>query len=182
MRNLHFTRRQSLGLMAAGATALIAPASLAKSTPGASITTLQKGSADFDRVRATMTWNARIAGARTPEAIVEATSTADVVAAVKYARAHNLKVAIRGGGHNYHGAVLRDGSLLLDLSRLKLIKIDAAGRRASVGPGIKGGELIAALAPHNLAFPVGHCSDVNLSGFLLNGGYGWNLGEWARPA
>lgn len=43
---------------------------------------------------------------------------------------------------------------------------------------VKAGEFIAALAPHKLAFPTAHCSDVNLSGFLLNGGWGWNFGLW----
>jgi FAD/FMN-containing dehydrogenase len=102
----------------------------------------------------------------------------DVAAAVKFARTNGIKVSIKGGGHNYQGAAVRDGGILLDLSRLKALQVNASARTAAVGPAVRGGELIAALEPHGLAFPVGHCSDVSLSGFLLNGGLGWNMGAW----
>src|SRR5947208_9102264 len=45
---------------------------------------------------------------------------------------------------------------------------------ATVGPGVKCNELVAALAPHDLFFPAGHCPGVGLGGYLLQGGYGWN--------
>ena len=141
-------------------------------------TVIAKGSADYERTRQAMVWNKRVSQVRSPDAIVQVSSAQDVVASVKFARANGLKVAIRGSGHNYHGAVLRDGGLLLDLSRLKAMDIDAQHRRASVQPAVKGGDFAAALAPHGLAFPVGHCSDVGLSGYILNGGFGWNFGEW----
>jgi FAD/FMN-containing dehydrogenase len=150
-------------------------AALQKSIQGVVI---PKGSADYGRTRQAMVWNKRVSQVRSPDAIVQVASTQDVVAAVRFARANGLKVAVRGSGHNYHGAVLRDGGLLLDLSRLKAINIDAQHRRASVQPAVKGGDFAAALAPHGLAFPVGHCSDVGLSGYILNGGFGWNVGEW----
>jgi FAD/FMN-containing dehydrogenase len=163
--------------MAAGAGALAVPPTLLEAAEAAAHI-LKKNDVGFDAARGGLTWNIRLAKARTPQAIVQAETTADVAGAIKYARANKLKVAIRGGGHNYHGAALREGSLLINLSRLRTLQIDAAAQRASIGPGIKAGELIAALSPLKLAFPVAHCSDVNLSGYLLNGGWGWNFGEW----
>ncbi|HXJ16815.1 MAG TPA: FAD-binding oxidoreductase [Candidatus Polarisedimenticolia bacterium] len=139
---------------------------------------VKKGDPLYQDVRGAMVWNKRVSKVRSPDAIVQVASAQDVATAVRFARKSGLKVAVRGGGHNYHGAVLRNGGILLDLGRLNATDIDGQERRASVGPAVKGGELIAALAPHGLAFPVGHCSDVRLSGYLLNGGLGWNFGAW----
>ncbi|HXZ67917.1 MAG TPA: FAD-dependent oxidoreductase, partial [Alphaproteobacteria bacterium] len=161
MRSHHLTRRRALGLLAAGASAFALPPSLAKAA-GTPTPILRKGTPAFDTARSGLTWNPRLPNTRVPAAIAQPESAADVAAAIKYARASKLKVAIRGGGHNYHGPVLRDGSLLINLSRLNTLKIDATTQRASVGPGVKSGELITALDPHKLAFPVAHCSDVNL--------------------
>jgi len=135
------------------------------------------GASEYAAVRESMTWGAR-KSERMPDAIVRVRTTRDVAAAVRFAAAHGLKVAVRSGGHNYHSASVRDGGLLLDLSALDAIQVDAAKRRASVQPGVKSGALVAALTPSQLAFPVGHCADVGLGGFLLNGGLGWNVGEW----
>ncbi len=187
------TRRHTLELMAGAGAALLtrgalpATATAATAESSRSLSALQKaiqgsviarGSADYERTRQAMVWNKRVAEARAPDAIVQVASARDVVASVKFAREHGLKVAIRGSGHHYHGAALRDGGLLLDLSRLKAIDIDAQHRRASVQPAVKGGDFATALAPHGLAFPVGHCSDVGMGGYMLNGGVGWNFGEW----
>jgi FAD/FMN-containing dehydrogenase len=192
MLNRLLTRRHTMRLLAAGAGALLARTGWTgpkAPTDGGSggFDALQqgirgsvtaKGDGEFDAARRAMVWNQRVAGARVPEAIVQVASAEDVVTAVDFARRKGLQIAVRGSGHNYHGAVLRNGGLLLDLSRLKTFTVDPEHRRASVGPALKGGELMAALAPHGLAFPVGHCSDVPLSGYVLNGGFGWNFGDW----
>jgi len=193
MPNRNFTRRQTMRLLASSAGALLARAGWAGPTNDASGAAdtrgLQKeirgsvtasGDPGFEDVRRAMVWNRRIASesGRSPDAIVRVASTEDVAAAVKFARRRGMKVAIRGSGHNYHGAVLRAGGLLLDMSRLDSVSVDAKNRRATVGPALKGANLIAALAPHGLAFPVGHCSEVPLSGYVLNGGFGWNFGDW----
>jgi FAD/FMN-containing dehydrogenase len=135
------------------------------------------GGVDYENVRRTMVWNARKPD-RFPHAIVRASSEADISEAIRFARQHELRVAIRGGGHNWHNAALRQGGLLLDLSGLNGVRVDAARRTAAVQPGVKGRALIARVAPLGLAFPIGHCPDVSLSGFLLNGGLGWNYGTW----
>jgi len=73
----------------------------------------------------------------------------------------------------------RDDSLLIDLGQLKrIISLDAKARSATIQSAVRGRELNAALAKSGLAFPVGHCPTVSLSGFLLNGGLGWNFGGW----
>jgi FAD/FMN-containing dehydrogenase len=131
----------------------------------------------YTATREALTWNMRKTD-RKPQAIVRVRSAKDVSAAVRFAAARGLKVAVRGGGHNYFNSPVRNGGLVLDLSALNVLKIDAPNRRASVQPNVKSGTLVSALAPLGLAFPIGHCSDVSLSGFLLNGGIGWNVGEW----
>jgi FAD/FMN-containing dehydrogenase len=70
------------------------------------------------------------------------------------------------------------GGILLDLSRLNKVEIDAEARVATVEPVVTNRYLAKQLAKHGLAFPVGHCPCVLLSGYILNGGFGWNAGEW----
>jgi FAD/FMN-containing dehydrogenase len=123
-------------------------------------------------------WNKRLDDARFPEAIAVCQSVEDVAGAVRYAGSHGLRISPRGSGHHYEAAALRDGGLLLDLGDLNFIEVDTQSRTARVGAGVRGGDLSACLARHGLAFPVGHCADVGLSGYLLAGGFGWNAGEW----
>ncbi len=183
-------RRESLGLLAGGATALLVPtafAGLSSAAPNRRLAGLQgslgaklitKGSADYASARETLIWNRRLSDARAPDAIVRATSVGDIQTAIAYAGTNHLRVTLRGSGHSFHAAALRDSGLLIDVSQLKSIDIDAARSRASVQPGATGGALAAALQQHDLAFPMGHCSGVALSGFLLSGGIGWNAPEW----
>ncbi|MDX2170800.1 MAG: FAD-binding oxidoreductase [Deltaproteobacteria bacterium] len=138
---------------------------------------VRRGAADYDAARRAAVWNGR-KPARQPDAIVQVADAADVQAAVAYATAHDLRIALRNGGHNWSGLSLRDGGLLLDLQALNGLAIDAPRRVATVGPAVRGLALAEALAPHGLAFPVGHCSSVALGGFLLGGGFGWNAGAW----
>src|SRR6267378_3916337 len=105
-------------------------------------------------------------------------SDADVIEAVKLARSRGLRISVRAGGHSWIATPLRDGGMLIDLSRLNRVTVDAAGRTATAEPAIKNTELVAALAQHELAFPAGHCPTVALGGYLLAGGQGWNQGGW----
>jgi FAD/FMN-containing dehydrogenase len=124
-----------------------------------------------------MVWSA-LKPERFPDAIVHVESEADVREAIHFARRHDLKVAIRGGGHNWHNAALRQGGVLLDLSGLKELRVDAEQGKAIVQPGVRGSALMASLAPHGLSFPITRCPEVPLSGFLLNGGIGFNQRVW----
>ena len=89
-----------------------------------------------------------------------------------------MKIGIRGGGHNWCAAALQEGGILLDLSRLNQVEIDPEARAATAEPVVTSRFLAKELAKHGLAFPVGHCPCVPLSGFILSGGLGWNAGEW----
>jgi FAD/FMN-containing dehydrogenase len=136
-----------------------------------------RGGVEYESSRRTVTWNA-LKPERYPDAIVRVESEADVREAIRFARRHDLKVAIRGGGHNWHNPALRQGGVLLDLSGLKELRVDAEQRKAVVQPGIRGSALMASLAPQGLAFPITRCPGVPLSGFLLNGGIGFNQRVW----
>ncbi len=127
----------------------------------------------YETVRRAAVWNARTPE-RFPDRIVVADGEADVVDAVRRARADGLRIGVRSGGHSWAGNHVRDGGLLLDLSRLDTIEIDADAMTAAVGPGCRGDALVAALAERELFFPAGHCPGVGLGGYLLQGGYGWN--------
>ncbi len=136
-----------------------------------------RASAAYENDRAAMVWNAAKPD-RFPEAIVHVATEGDIKEAIRFARKNHMRVAVRGGGHHFNAPAVRQGGLLLDLAELKEITVNAGERTAAVQPGATARELIAALKPYGLAFPVGHCSSVALSGFLLNGGFGWNSGAW----
>ncbi len=131
----------------------------------------------YEDLRRSLIWNQLTPG-RYPQAVVQVASEQDVIEAVRFARAQNLKIAVRGGGHSWIGFSLCDGSLLIDLGRLNQVSIDPQSRTAVIHPAVTGQALNQQLAPHGLAFPVGHCQTVPMSGYLLNGGLGWNWNTW----
>ena len=131
----------------------------------------------YERMRRSMVWN-QLVPQRYPRIIVQAANENAVVEAVKFARANGIKVAVRGGGHSWIGLPLRDDSLLIDLGRLKNVSLDRQTRTAVVQPAVSSRDFNRRLAAEGLAFPVGHCPTVPMSGFLLNGGIGWNFNAW----
>ena len=133
--------------------------------------------ANFEHLRHEMIWNL-LAPDRRPRLIVQAANENDVAQAIKFARANRMKVAVRGGGHSWVGFSFRDDSLLIDLGRLSGVSIDRENRLARVQPAVRGCDLDRMLAAQGLAFPVGHCGTVPMSGYLLNGGIGWNYNDW----
>lgn len=138
---------------------------------------LARGSGEYESCRQAI-WN-RDVPSRSPEFIVRARNESEVIDAVRLARAQRLRVAVRGGGHNWFGSSLRGAGLLIDLSEMRrLVEVDEERREAVVEPAISGQDLVQRLAPHGLSFPVGHCPSVPLGGFLLNGGFGWNALAW----
>jgi FAD/FMN-containing dehydrogenase len=82
--------------------------------------------ADYDIARAV--WNGAID--RRPRLIARCIGTADVVAALRFARDHNLEIAIRGGGHNVAGTAVCDDGIVIDLSAMRGVRVDSADRRA----------------------------------------------------
>ena len=112
------------------------------------------------------------------DVVVQAQNEQDVVSAVRLARQRGFKVAVRSGGHSWAAAFLRDGGMLIDVSRMRSFTVDSASRTASLQPGLLGTELNRSLRQHDLFFPTGHCMTVGLGGFLLQGGFGWNSRLW----
>lgn len=111
---------------------------------------------------------------RFPDVIVQATTADDVAAAMSMAKAQSWKVGVRSGGHSWSCNHVRDGGLLLDVSRLNGVQVDLDTMVAVVGPGVRSNELDALLDRQGVFFPVGHCEGVGLGGYLLQGGFGWN--------
>jgi FAD/FMN-containing dehydrogenase len=140
-------------------------------------TVVEPGEAAFESARAALLWN-RLVPERRPRLIVRAACEADVAASVAFARGEGWRVAVRGGGHHWSGVALREDSVLIDLGGLREVSVDADARVVTAQPAVTGRELAARLAAHSLAFPVGHCGSVAMSGYLLSGGMGWNSSAW----
>lgn len=110
---------------------------------------------------------------RRPSLIVKAASQADVARTVVFAREHDLDIAVRGGSHSLAGHSTTDGGVILDLSGMKGLHIDADRRLAWAQPGLTAGEYTAAAAAHGLATPFGDTGSVGIAGLTLGGGIGW---------
>jgi FAD/FMN-containing dehydrogenase len=132
-----------------------------------------RGADGYEAARRATVWNGLVPD-RFPDVIVRARDADDVVAAVRYARANGHQVGIRSGGHSWAASHLRDGGVLLDVSRLDHCTVDTDQMTAVVGPGKKASVFAVELDSEGLFFPAGHCEDICLGGYLLQGGYGWN--------
>ncbi len=129
------------------------------------------GPADASYEAARSIWNASID--KHPGLIARCLGVADVIAAVNFARENKLLVAIRGGGHNVGGRALCDGGLVIDLSRMKGIHVDARRKRARVQAGATLGDVDRETHVHGLAVPAGVISKTGIAGLALGGGVGW---------
>jgi FAD/FMN-containing dehydrogenase len=121
-------------------------------------------------------WNGR-KPARRAKLIVRAACAEDVAEALRFAAANGLTVSPRGGGHQFTG-IATQADMVIDLGGLDGLKLDAVARTARVEPAVTNARMAAALERHGLAFPLGHCGSVPMSGYLLGGGVGWNSAEW----
>jgi FAD/FMN-containing dehydrogenase len=128
-----------------------------------------KGEAAYDEARTI--WNAMID--RSPAVVMRCADAADVVHAVRFANAHDLDIAVRGGGHNIAGNAVCEGGLLIDLSPMKSVRVDPAARRALVGPGCTLGDVDRETQAFGLAVPTGINSTTGIAGLTLGGGFGW---------
>jgi FAD/FMN-containing dehydrogenase len=130
---------------------------------------IDPASPDYDAARAV--WNGMID--RHPALIARCAGTDDVVKAVGFARAHNLLVSVRGGGHNVTGSAVCDDGLVIDLSPMKEIQVDPAARTVRAQAGLTWGELDRATQAFGLATPGGLVSETGIAGLTLGGGLGW---------
>ena len=105
--------------------------------------------------------------------IARCSGTADVIDAVNFARENEVLVSVRGGGHNVGGRAVCDDGLVIDLSSMRGIHVDAKKRTARVQPGVTLGELDRESHIHGLAVPAGVVSKTGIAGLTLGGGVGW---------
>jgi FAD/FMN-containing dehydrogenase len=116
-------------------------------------------------------WNAMID--RRPGLVVRCLGAADVMLAVKFARAEGLLLSVRGGGHNIAGNAVCDGGLLIDLSLMKSVQIDPPSRTARVEPGATLADFDKEAQAFGLVTPLGINSTTGVAGLALGGGFGW---------
>jgi FAD/FMN-containing dehydrogenase len=116
-------------------------------------------------------WNGMID--RYPTLIARVKNRDDVVASVKFARAHNLTVSVRGGGHNVAGLGTVDGGMVIDLSAMNEVQVDPENRTVQVAGGATLGDLDWATQKHGLAVPAGVVTETGVAGLTLGGGFGW---------
>jgi FAD/FMN-containing dehydrogenase len=127
------------------------------------------GDAEYDVARAV--FNAMID--RRPAVVAVCGSTADVVAAVNYARDEGLPLSVYCGGHAVTGAAVCDDGVCLDLRGMKGIEVDPVARTARADAGLNWGEFDAATQEHGLAVTGGRVPDTGIAGLALGSGSGW---------
>src|SRR5246500_1516781 len=130
---------------------------------------IQPGDSGYETAR--KIWNASID--KHPGIIAHCSGVADVVDAVNFARENELLVAVRGGGHNVSGRALCDDGIVIDLSGMKGIRVDAKDHSARVQGGATLGDLDRETHVFGLAVPAGVISKTGIGGLTLGGGVGW---------
>jgi FAD/FMN-containing dehydrogenase len=124
---------------------------------------------DYDTARAV--WNSAVD--RRPRLIARCSGTADVAAVVRFARDRDLGIAVRGGGHNVAGTAVCDDGIVIDLSAMRAVWVDPAGRTAQVQGGALWGDVDHETQAHGLATTGGIVGHTGVAGLTLGGGIGW---------
>jgi FAD/FMN-containing dehydrogenase len=117
-----------------------------------------------------------------PGLIARCRGVADIVAAVNHARDQGAEISVRGGGHNVAGRAVTEGGVMIDLSQMRGIHIDPAGRTARAQGGATWGELNRETQLHGLAVTGGMISTTGIAGLTLGGGLGWLMGKHGTAA
>ena len=127
------------------------------------------GEAGYDQAR--QAWN--LAVDQRPAVVAEAGSAADVAQAVRYARAHGIRIAPQGTGHGAGPLEPLDGAMLLRMTRMRTVHIDPAARTARAEAGAVWQDVTVPAAQHGLAALAGSSATVGVTGYTLGGGLGW---------
>ena len=127
------------------------------------------GHAQFDASREI--WN--LCFDRHPSVVVRCTTAGDVIASIRFAREHNLEIAVKGGGHHAAGHASTDGGLLLDLSGLRAIEVNPEQRYAVAQAGLTWAHFDQVTQTFGLACTGPIVSMTGIAGFTLGGGFGW---------
>ena len=110
---------------------------------------------------------------RRPAAIVRVADASDVSRVVNLARETGAELAVRSGGHSRAGHGTSDGGIVLDLSEMNAVEVDADGRTAWAQTGVNAGDYTRATGEHGLATGLGDTPSVGLGGITLGGGIGY---------
>lgn len=124
---------------------------------------------DYDDARAV--WNGRVD--QRPRLIARCNGTADVAAAVRFARACDLEIAVRGGGHNVAGTAVCEDGIVVDLSAMRAVSVDLVNSTALVQGGALWGDVDHETQAHGLATTGGIVGHTGVGGLSLGGGIGW---------
>ncbi len=108
-----------------------------------------------------------------PRLIARCADVANVIAAVRFGRENNMLTAVRGGGHNGGGLGICDDGLVIDLSRLKGIRVNPAAKTVRVDGGCVWGDVDHATHAFGMATPSGAISTTGVAGLTLGGGIGY---------
>lgn len=130
---------------------------------------LAPDTAGYDEIRSI--WNGMID--RRPGLIVRCSGTADVIQAVKFAHQHQFLLSVRSGGHNISGLAVCDGGLMIDLSPMKGVWVDRAGRTVRAQAGCTLGDVDRETQLHGLAAVLGFVSTTGIAGLTVGGGFGY---------
>ena len=137
--------------------------------PGFRGTVITAQDHEYDGARSL--WNGAVD--RRPRLIARCSGTADVAAAVRFARHRNLEIAVRGGGHNVAGTATCDDGIVIDLSAMRAVSVDPVDRTALVQGGALWGDVDHETQAHGLATTGGIVSHTGVGGVSLGGGIGW---------
>ncbi|MEE1829491.1 LLM class flavin-dependent oxidoreductase [Streptomyces sp. SP17KL33] len=129
---------------------------------------VEPGDRDYPKVRSTYLWSG------SPGLVLRPATPQEVAEALRYARAQDVPMAVRSGGHGISGRATNDGGIVLDLGALDAVElIDRERRLVRVGPGARWGDVATALAPHGLAISSGDFGGVGVGGLATTGGQGF---------
>lgn len=130
---------------------------------------IQPGEPGYDESR--QIWNGMID--RKPSIVVRCIGTADVVACVRFARANEIPISIRGGGHNIAGLAVADNAMMIDLSQMRGAFVDLGAQTVNAQPGATLGDIDRETQLHGLAAVLGFVSNTGATGLTLGGGFGY---------
>src|SRR4051812_38742055 len=147
---------------------VIGEATVSELEKGLAGSVIRPGDKEYDEAR--HIWNH--AFDKKPALIIRPKSTDDVVKAIRFATSEGVPIAVRGGAHSIAGFSTVDDGVVIDLSLMNAVEVDAKGRRAVAGGGTKWAEFDAATQAHGLATTGGLVSTTGLGGFTLGGGVG----------
>jgi FAD/FMN-containing dehydrogenase len=130
---------------------------------------ITKGDTDYDNVR--KIWNGYFD--KCPTVIASCENAKDVIAAVNFARNNNYPLAVKGGGHNSAGTACVENGVMIDLSPMKKVTVDAENKTVRVQGGCLWSDVDKETQKAGLAVPCGIISHTGVGGLTLGGGFGW---------